>query len=410
MNVGSTRTQNAANVTIQGTTGNDVVEITITADGIQVRVNNQVQNISSDAKNFSFDGLGGNDQLIINGYANDDVVTLNAKENYISWNAKNGAYNISATNVEKVNFNSGGGNNALFVVTSQTGSMLEVKGDQLTMSGSGLQYNATGFQTIDARSSSAYDYVHLYDTAGDDHVEMYSGAVSMVGDFYNNTLIGFKMVTAYSSRGNDTVVMHGTEGNDSLLAGATQATLITGQCRNTAQGFKNVYVYGNGGVDTALFSGTQFNDTYTGTVSCSTMLFGGYNSSVSAYDFSKLNVQGNGGFDKATLAGKATVANTFTGELAQASLTANGYSQTLKGFSNVKVIGNQMDSATLIRPTTARNVQSDSDIYSMVSDDTELYRLIAFGHVEGKVKTLSGDAQLETMEKTDEYLRKLGEM
>ncbi|MDR1958716.1 MAG: trypsin-like serine protease [Planctomycetaceae bacterium] len=406
--VGVSRADNPAYQSLQGTAGDDVVEISITSSGIQVVLNGKKLSVSGSVTNLTFDGLGGNDRITINGNAADYLASLNTEEKSVYFNAKNGSCSLVARNFEDVILNAGGGQSSLSVVTSSTeGAVLEAGAGLFTLEGKESRYRADGFQTLYAESFGSADRVTLYDTVGDDHFEMSPGQVAMTGSGYNTTLVGFKSVTANTARGNDTVNMYGTTGADSLVASANMTSLISGTYRNVAKGFRNVYVNTKEGSDTATWIGTQFDDTYVGTPECSAMVFGGYHTSVTAFGLTKIEVLGGGGHDSATLSGKSNVNNTFVGEAAQAQLTAADYSQTLKGFAKINVLGKATDTATLVRPSNGTNVQTDTDVYSMICDDTELYRLLAFGHVSGKVKGTSGTVDEPITQSTD-YLMKIG--
>jgi|GEM_PF-2691440 len=404
---GAYSSSNLEYATIVGTEGNDVIEVTVGANGIiTVVINKESRTLASTVKTVYFQGLGGNDTIIINGTKVNDVAVFNADDKYVSLSANDGAYKFVATDFETVTINGAAGQNTLSVVTAKTGNKLEISPGQLILSGGGLRYTANGFQNVSANSSSSTDQVYLYDSAGDDHVEMLPGEVIMTGSGFRHAVYGFRNVTAYSTKGNDTIKMYGTaDGTNSLLSTATTTSLISGSVRNVAKGFKDVVVYGKGGSNQAMFLGTQFNDTYSGSVDCSAMYFGGYYTSVTTFGFQKVTVDGNGGYNKATISGAARGNSlTVSDDGSKAVLSALQYSQTLKNFSSVTVLGSSGDTATVTTSSRGKVVQSDDTVYQFLIDDLELYRLIAFDHV--KAKNSSG-AEIP-IEKTTEYLLKTG--
>jgi uncharacterized delta-60 repeat protein len=257
---------------------------------------------------------------------------------------------------------------------------------------------ANGFDSVTAATRGNQTTARLYDTPGDDKLDVRADRVEFQGDGHTTRLLDFGSVGVYSTSGNDAARFYDSEWDDEFIANPTIASMYTPIGVTSAWNFPNVYAYRTSGKgnDVAAIQGTTGDDTLeaygnasgigshatlTGTVNNRTYL-------LRVENFPTVSAISGGGQDAATLRGTAAVdAVLATPGLVQ--LTGNCFRHSAAQFSIVNVeIGGGPDTASFVdSPATDRLVaaadwaqMSYADRTVRLSGLSELARIVAGLH------------------------------
>jgi hypothetical protein len=379
---------------LDGTDGDDVFEILVTASGtFAIKVNGKSVTAGSQVREIHIDGLGGNDRLMITNTAGDNTAKLNAVDQLVSFATQNGALTLSALRTENVELNVGGTNNSLQVVAGAN-DVLTAKVNEALLAGEGHSFLAKGFGILSALATNSSAAAFLFDSAGDDTLTMSPGKAVMKGQEFEHSISGFGNITAYSTRGNDTAILNGSTGDDAVFASGGTVAMAGSTYRNTVFGFDKTFVVGNGGNDSATLVGSYAADRFIGSDSLMEAVFG-RSGSVNFYDFRNFTIHGNGGNDVVALSnitqGTGLNANNTSATKTYLNSTA-AVTYTVTGINDVRGIPQQAQAAA----------QAASAALSETMDD--IYQLLALEHEQNTKKT----AEDQGDELDIDYLLKTG--
>jgi len=386
---------NQTTLFLDGTNGNDVFEIIVSASGtFQVKVNGKSVTVGSQVKDIQIDGLGGNDKLTITNAAGDNTAKLNAEDGLVSFSTKNGTLTINALRTEIVELNVGGKNNSLQVAAS-AGDVLTVGFNDLSLAGGNHSYTAKGFGLVSAIATASSASAILYDSAGDDVLTMTPQKAVMKGQEFEHTVSGFGNITAYSTRGNNLATLYGSAGDDALFASGGSVALAGSGYKNTIFGFEKAFVFGNGGNDSATLVGSYAADRFTGTDSLMEAVFG-RSSTVNINGFKNILLYGNGGNDVVALSnisqGSGLNANNTSATKTYLNTLAN-VTYTVIGINDVRGIQQQQSQAA---------AQASASAFSETIYEDDIYQLLA-QEQNSKKTTENQDDELDI-----DYLLKIG--
>ncbi len=285
---------------LDGTAGNDVFEIVITASGaFQVKLNGKSVTVGSKVTNIQIDGLGGEDRIVVTTANGNNTAKINTADDRFSLSADGGKLSISALHMNAAELNVGGTNNTM-QINASANDVLTLKVNDLLLSGPDYYYAAKGFGTVTASATGSTAKATLFDSAGDDTLIMSAGKAVMKGPGFEHGVSGFGAITAYSTRGNDSATMTGTTGDDVVMASSGTVSMVGSGYKNVAAGFAKTNVIGNGGKDTATIVGSYAADSFIATDSSAQAKFG-LGGTVNLTGFTNFNLRGNGGNDTVTL-------------------------------------------------------------------------------------------------------------
>jgi len=409
---------------LDGTNGNDVFEIIVTASGtFQVKVNGKSVTVGSQVKDIHIDGLGGQDKLIITNAAGDNTAKLNAEDNLVSFATQNGTLTISALRTDMVELNVGGKNNSLQVVASAN-DVLTVGVNDLSLAGEKHSYSAKGFDLVSAIATASSASAVLYDSTGDDVLTMMPQKAVMKGQEYEHTVSGFGNITAYSTRGNNLATLYGSTGDDAVFASGGTVALAGSGYKNTIFGFDKAFVIGNGGNDSATLVGSYAADRFTGMDTFMEAVFG-RSSTVNFYGFKNFTVYGNGGNDVAVLSNitqgtglnpdNTSATKTYLNSLAAVSYTLVGINDVRGLPQQGQVAAPQAASAAMFPlasealltsgiPAIGETPKVSSAALSEAIYEDDIYQLLALEHGQNSKKT----AENQDNEPDIDYLLKIG--
>jgi hypothetical protein len=375
---------------LEGTSGNDVFEVTVTQSGaVQVKINGIEKTVAASLKDLQIDGLGGNDQMIFTTAKGNTTVVLNAGEHRVSVNTDGGSLTFSALNIESAEFNIGGTNNFVNIFAAGNDT-LELNSGSFKLTGDSFNSIGQGFSNITATGKTNSQLL-MYDSLGNDSLTLSAGKAVMKGKDYSNTASGFNRITAYSSFGNDKAVLNGTAGNDSLYASPYGVSLVTGSSRNSVIGYSNVLVEGCGGVDSAAFVGSKYSDQFTGTSLYAEVLYG-TGGKVGVYNYGNFTYNGQGGRDVVLL----TDVNYKSSGGNRWEYDGKSQSYAIENVGDIRVIV-EVSRVTPSQPQQAAALAADGN--------EDLYQLLAADNLNS---SKSENANVENNEWDIDYLLKTG--
>lgn len=418
-------------VTIMGTSGNDVIEFigSPNANNWVIKVNGVVRTIGDNIGTLTFDGLGGTDTFKFTGSSEDDSIVLAPGSSSFTSND----YIVVANHFETIVANGGTGDNVVTFQDSSSNDVLTVKPNSAGLVGGGLTLQATNCMTVIATSTSGQDTVMIYDTegndtfsasptsasmsgtgysvatkgfryavgystggtdsanlfdsAGDDQLTTHTAYAKLSGDGFYSIANDFRYICAVASEGEDTARMYDSEGDDEFEAGPGYAKFSTDTYYVRADYFDSVNASGSkGGHNTATFYGTAGDDTFVAGENYGKMTNNAMGFEVRADFFQEVTGRGQGGNDKATLidtSGDDTL------------VTTNIFSQ-LKGpsndtrayyFSNVEVyaINGGNNTANLYDSTGNDLLEAEDDWVRMSNAELSYtFKLLSFDQVTAK--------------------------
>jgi len=378
--------ENLETLFLDGTAGDDVFEIIVSASGaIQMKINGKAQTVGSQVKDVQINGLAGNDKIILTTINGDNTARINVGENRLAVTANDGSFTISALKIEGAELNLGGLNNAINVVAGAN-DVLTTRVGQLSLVGDNHAYYANGFDYVTASATDKSAKAFLYDSVGNDTLTMSLGKAVMKGEGFEHTVSGFGTISGYSNQGNDIVTMEGSAGNDAVFASGNVVSMTSSVYKNTASGFVKSYIMGNGGIDTVAVVGSNKTDRFTGTTSYAEVNFG-IGGVSSLYGFSNFNVMGNGGNDVISLSGVSLASS------GSKTATYSSKSQTYQvtGFKDIRVTQEEMVAASVV---TSQNPNSATtqDVYTMPATPKviiQLGKVVDTGAVQSMMSSTS---------------------
>jgi hypothetical protein len=285
--------------TINGTTGNDVIEFYAAASAGQwiVKVNGATQTVNAQTTSLNIDGLAGTDTITIYGTSGDDTAELWSNQASFVF----AAFSLTAVNVEKTVINGGSGS----------------------------------------------DTATIHDSTGNDVLQAGYGFASMTYSGGNSaTANGFEKVVVQSSSGSDVAYLYGAAKSvNTFVVSPTEGRFYGTGFDNNVTGFKNVQAYGTGGSsDTATFTDSTGDDTFVASRIGAGLSGTGFN--VSAWSFRQIAVTGSEGNDKAVLYGSVGGADTFVASPTTATYTGTNFVNTVNNFDHIQAYADPAGNAT----------------------------------------------------------------
>ncbi len=280
------------------TAGNDVVAVNAADMTASITSGNFTGTGEGFEEVYTF-STGGHDRLIFTGSQEADTFVSNDSRNMI----RNDTLTAVADNFSEIQFVGNGGADHANLYGTAGRDYFDLSPREATVRTGSSTLNIEDIGRLNVFSSDGLDQLRMYDSAGDD-VYVSSGDVrTMQGDGYLNFAWNIADTHAFSSGGYDVAQITDTAGNDHLTADGGDVTFVTRDGITRTHDFDRVNVISrNGGYDTAKITGTAGTDTVYATDNSVTASFA--NGQVNrAVGFDRVNFDGAGGADHATLAG-----------------------------------------------------------------------------------------------------------
>ena len=249
-----------------GTAGDDTFEFIAAAtnDAWIVRLNDVLQAVDSRAIGVYFDGLDGNDTVTFTGTEADDVAELHPTSATLSADA----YTATGVNVETVAVIGAGGFDVASLYDSAGDDTLDMYPDVTYFSGDGFAQTVSDFSVVHAYArGGGTDTASMYDSAGDDTFKADPQYAKLYGDGFYNRAKFFEVVHAYAKAGgNDTARLYDSAWNDQLVATPEFAKMYNSRYYRRAKFFETSIVYANaGGTDVARLYDSKGSDRLVAT-------------------------------------------------------------------------------------------------------------------------------------------------
>ncbi|MCA9041230.1 MAG: S8 family serine peptidase, partial [Planctomycetaceae bacterium] len=360
--------------TIAGTTGDDTFVISISGTTMNVSRNSVADTIDLTAVTaINLEGGDGTDSLTYTGQTAADSFKL--WEGRLQHTLTDLVFDSDT--LETIILNGGGGEDTALMYDTSGNDTLNMEANAVQMTGTGYSNAVNGINTVTAFSNNGgTDAVTFTDTAADDYfVSKYNQAYMTTGD-YRNTAVNFESGTATSANGgNDRAWFYDSTGDDTLTMDPTSVNMTGTTFNNTANDFYRVDAYGdNGGTDSATINDSAGNDRSYSSITYSYMTGTGFYNRVNNFDSVTVNAT-SGGSDRADFYG-TDADETFTAQQQGATLSGNGATVTVTSFDLIAAdmtYGSGTDSATLTDTTGNDTFKAYSDFSFMYGSGYKNY-------------------------------------
>ncbi len=319
-------------------TANDETFIGTPTSSEMTFANSSNVNRVTNVKTVTADGLGGTDTVTfddLGATTNESLVAGATSSQYFRSNI----FAVLANNFEKVVGRSTGGTDDV-QLTGSTGSetFYGLSTHSVMVRPNGGLATMIGFaETTVLPGSGGEDLVVFVGSTGADRFTGDFTAVIFSGSGFEYNVSGFDRYYAFGNGGNDTADLDDSSGNDTFYAIST-GIYVVGPTRATqtlfAGSFNNVKVTSSGGTDKAVFYDTAGDETFTGDSDSALQVGAGF--SFQALGFATVIVFAGSGNDQATLS-DSSGNDVLTGSPENVVLSGAGYSLQVLGADGVAV-------------------------------------------------------------------------
>jgi hypothetical protein len=305
--------------------------------------------------------------LTVTGSTGDDTFIFQAGTTQHVIIANGVRYNVNPATLTKVVFVGGGGNDSLTVYGTAGNESVSLDATQLVMTGSKINFQATGFESIIVNGNGGNDTATMGDTPGNDQVALSYAQATLQGSGGQYwQLNGFSRVTALSTHGvGDAVYFYGSPGNDTFIARPGGASLTGAGYQLSALGFTTTQARnGGGGSDVAYLYDSPGNDVFSSSNGLAWLQTSdGYN--LQTFLFGPTFAYSTGGYDAAYLYGTAA-ADSFVASPFAASMSTPGSLTYAIGFDFVAGFGNGGSDVTALYGSSGNDNFYDSTGFTSV--------------------------------------------
>jgi len=341
--------QSGLTVNVAGTNGDDVFSFGV-GMAFYIGVNGVDYSFAGGTANaFQFQGSGGVDLVTMAGGTRVETATIGVGSATLT----GAAYSVAATDCEIQNIYSGGlGDTVQLYDSTGNDALAMLPGLASYKLAGGRISNAYGFTQSIAFSTGGFDYVDVFDSAGDDVASIWSDRVVMSGSGYAMDARGFDLTAVHSwSSGYDRADYYDSAGDDVFAAWSNRAQMTGAGYANHADGFEKTVVTATaGGVDRATLNDTAGDDVFTAWFNRATFTGNGLNYEVQGFD--EVTAQSSTGFDQAFLYDSAGN-DLLTAWSDRIALTGTGFDNEARGFDLAQAFatGGGYDEATMYDST-----------------------------------------------------------
>lgn len=243
-------------------------------------------------------------------------------------------YEFDGSTISKVRFDGQAGSDSAILYGTQESDSAALRVGSADLSGSGYSASVTHTETIELVGRGGVDLVSITDSAGNDRFTASPDYAAMTGDGFSLIARQFEVVHAYARNGGtDEASLNDSSGDDLFVGTPEFGKMIGDGYMVRAKLFEYVHGYArNGGTDRARLTGSSAAELVISTPSYTRLVAS--DSVVRAKLFSTVEVNGGGGRDRAYLQ-DSSGDDTLTTSPNSASLTGPGYSNSLRGFTQV---------------------------------------------------------------------------
>lgn len=317
-------------------------------------------------------------------------------------------YAFDATAVSRINIDTRGGNDSVYLTGTSAAETVTVDGTDATFAGSGYTVTAVHAEYLVIDGNGGCDTFRYYDTDGDDSVTVRTGEITVASQCFFAQVFGATKFFAYANRGgNDSATLYDSPDNDTLNVSSTYTLFKSGGTTSQLYSFESLVAHSvNGGNDTATITDSTGTNLFTG--SHESMKRYSDNQYVEARGFAQVNLT-------AVYGGSNTVrledgAGDETLYISSGNVTLNGdhYGISVRGFDYVHTSSVNGGNDTIMIYDTHKT-QMITAARNMISIVDSLHTCEADGFAE--VWAFGNGTQSSKIEKsgTDYILNLLGQ-
>ncbi|MDO4586169.1 MAG: trypsin-like serine protease [Planctomycetia bacterium] len=366
---------------ISGTNDDDVLSVSFTNSGWDIKLNGIQIEVPSGTKEIAFNGLNGSDKVQFTGTNRAETVIINAATETASFAgifADGSAFTLSASKIEKVFVDGQAGSDSVTLYTSRGNDTIIAELATVELVSAEFEAEVLNFEKVAFRSTAGSDYLLLKDSEEDDVLTLSNNYAKLVAADYTFEAKGFSSVKAISSSGNDFVSASGVKSLYSIV-GAVIAQ--TANSTNTIVGFDAVSANAIAASSATIFGSTG-NDIYR-SLADSSEFFYSDQTKLTMSGFKSVAIYGNGGYDVAVMSSGNQNAK-FIGKEKECQFGNSNFSNILNNFSHVIATGleDAFLEATLYDTTGNDTLIKKDNSAVMKVNDNDLYSLLAFDVVK----------------------------
>lgn len=314
--------------------------------------------------------------LFVQGTAGNDKVEIDAGAAKVTVNGVSYTGSLAAIQAISVNMDLGG--DVAKVKGGDAAETFAFRPGQLIMSGGAWSLTITRTEMIDA-SGGAGDTATMVGTTGNDLLVSSPGFAQFRGPGFNHVMRGVGSVTAYALAGLDSAVQYDSAGNDTWTANPRISTMAGGGYSTRAEGFEAVYAFSTGGADTAKLYDSVGNDLFVCGPALATMKSTRNTYSLIGSNFDAVQAFSTVGIDTAVLydtAGDDSLIATPT----FASLYTAGFRAEASNFDRLYANSRSGDDQAFVYDSAGNDVVSNSGRTVTVSYPIALAQFTNFNY------------------------------
>ncbi|MEQ8846547.1 S8 family serine peptidase [Botrimarina sp.] len=380
--------------TLVGTTGQDEIDLSVTASGAEAVLNGVSYSVDLvDASAWSIDGSGGDDSFRMTGSAADDTASIRVG----SISASGGGLELAATNLGDIAFVGGGGFDRVSLYDSAGDDVFESSPTDASLTTSdGVVNSVSDADEVYAYASAGLDIANFDDSSGNDEFRGFHNRAWLRGAGFVNYAAGFDETYADSSAGDDMARLYDSSGDDEFRGYHNRSYLFGDGFVNYASGFARVVAYATGGNDLASYYGSAGRDEFHGYSNRSYMHGAGFVNYGAGFDQSV--AYASGADDVAFFFGADGV-DEYRAYDDRAYMSGDGFENHAAGFSQTLAYGGLEDTALLFdssgddefRGYDNRAFLRGDGFYNYVADFGEVHATASSGLDRARLYDSAGD-------------------
>lgn len=241
-----------SSLVVRGTAETDLFVFNLSGSKPSITINSVVHAIDRLLTEVTIDGGTGNDTLeIIGSTGNERVVARSATSNLEQATASLQTPGLTGDfrSFKNVIFRGGGGDDRATFYDSPHDDILEANPTQATMRGIGYTFVAIDVNNLYAHATNGgSDTAYLYDSAGNDRLAIRHQFTSLRGDDMFRLAYGFEKVHAFAGAGGvDQAFLYDSPGDDRMSATASSAWISGRDYYAGARGFATIHAEATAG-------------------------------------------------------------------------------------------------------------------------------------------------------------------
>ena len=201
--------------------------------------------------------------LSIIGSDNDDAIEIVLGDAVHRVTVNGDSTDYSVDDINEIIVRADGGTDSVSIEGTDQNESLELDAGVLELRSGTYTVQVSLAETISVGDSPGFDRATIYDTDGDDSLELRANEAKFTDQENNElTVTGFDRVMSFANNGgDDSVAFHGTSADDTFIGKSAFSFMVGEDFWNYARGYGRVDVFQDSlGNDTAWLFGTEGDD------------------------------------------------------------------------------------------------------------------------------------------------------